>query len=301
MVTGLTPRGAPVRTRKEAYAVNKLNQMIDRFCFNHPRFGIPNLIWYLIGGNVLVYLLDYVSYSRVAVSSLLAFDRDLIFRGQIWRAFTFLFTSWGQGLFFFLIAMYFLWFIGTTLEREWGAGKFTLYYLLGWALSLISGLITGYASSSYLDMTLFLAFATLFPDVQFLLFFFIPIKAKWLAWADGVLLGLGLVRSLIAMQWGAAVAVVIALLNYLVFFWPELMYQVRRLRGQANYSRQSNVIRFKKAARDFKRQNYTHKCAVCGRTDTEFPELDFRYCSKCAGYHCYCADHINNHQHITEE
>ena len=280
--------------------MNKLNQMIDRFCFNHPRFGIPNLILYLIGGNVLVYLLDYVSYSRVAVSDLLAFDRDLILHGQVWRMFTFLFTSWGQGLFFFLLAMYFLWFIGTTLEREWGAGKFTLYYLLGWALSLLSGMITGYASSSYLDMTLFLAFATLFPDVQFLLFFIIPIKAKWLAWADGALLALGLIRSLIAFQWGAAVAVVIAVLNYLIFFWPELSYQIRRLRGQAGYSRKSNVIQFKKAARDFQRQNYTHKCAVCGRTDTEYPDLEFRYCSKCAGYHCYCADHINNHQHITQ-
>lgn len=280
--------------------MHKLNQMIDRFCLNHPRFGIPNLIYFLIGGNVLVYLLDYVSYSRVAVSSLLAFDRSLILQGQVWRMFTFLFTSWGQGLFFFLLAMYFLWFIGTSLEREWGSGKFTLYYLLGWVLSLISGMITGYASSSYLDMTLFLAFATLFPDVQFLLFFIIPIKAKWLAWADGVLLALGLMRSLLVLDWGGVLAVVIAVLNYLLFFWPELSHQVRRMRGRANYSRQSNVIQFKKAARDFKRQDYTHKCSVCGRTDTEYPDLEFRYCSKCAGYHCYCADHINNHEHIRE-
>lgn len=280
--------------------MNKLNQMIDRFCFNHPRFGIPNLIYFLIGGNVLVYLLDYVSYSRVAVSSLLAFDRSLILQGQVWRAFTFLFTSWGQGLFFFLLAMYFLWFIGTSLERQWGSAKFSLYYLLGWLLTLLSGLITGYASSTYLDMTLFLAFATLFPDVQFLLFFIIPIKAKWMAWVDGGILALGLVRSLLALNVGGALAVVMAVLNYLIFFWPELMYQVRRLRGQAKYSRQSNVLQFKQASRDLKRRNYTHKCAVCGRTDTEFPDLEFRYCSKCAGYHCYCIDHINNHEHIRE-
>ena len=280
--------------------MNKLNQMIDRFCLSHPRFGIPNLILYLIGGNILVYLLDYVSYSRVAVSALLEFDRGLVLQGQVWRLFTFVFTSWGQGLLTFLLAMYFLWFVGSSLQREWGTAKFSCYYLLGWLLSMLCGMITGYASSSYLDMTMFLAFATLFPDVQFLLFFFIPIKAKWLAWADGVLLGLGLLVSILNQDWGGVLAVVMAVLNYLIFFWPELMYQVRRLRGQAKYSRQSNVIQFKKAARDLKRQNYTHKCDVCGRTDTEYPELEFRYCSKCAGYHCYCIDHINNHEHVTQ-
>lgn len=274
--------------------------MIDRFCYSHPRFGIPNLIFYLLGGNILVYLLDYVSYSRVAVSSLLEFDRTLILQGQVWRAVTFLFTSWGQGLFSFLIAMYFLWFIGTSLEREWGTGKFTLYYILGWALTLLSGLVTGYASSRYLDMTMFLAFATLFPDVQFLLFFFIPVKAKWIAWVDGAVLGLGIIQAILTFDLGGLVAVIMAVLNYLIFFWPELMYQVRRLRGQAKHSRQENVIQFKKAARDLKRRDYTHKCDICGRTDTEFPDLEFRYCSKCSGYHCYCTDHINNHEHITE-
>ena len=45
---------------------------------------------------------------------------------------------------------------------------------------------------------------------------------------------------------------------------------------------------------------YHHKCAVCGRTDADHPELEFRYCSRCAGYHCFCQDHINNHIHFTE-
>ena len=280
--------------------VNKLNALIDRFCYQHPRFGIPNLIYYYIGGNIIVYLLDMVTYSGVAVSSLLSFDRTLIFQGQVWRLFTFLFTSWGQGIFFFLLAMYFAWVIGTSLEREWGTAKFNCYYLLGWLLSVISGMFTGYASSSYIDMTMFLAFATLFPDTQFLIFFIIPVKAKWLAWLDGALLAISLLRELIALNLGGAVAIVVAVLNYLIFFWPELMYQVRRLRNQGKYSRQSNVVQFKKAARDLKRQNYTHKCAVCGRTDADYPDLEFRYCSKCAGYHCYCIDHINNHEHITE-
>ena len=277
-----------------------LNNLIDRFCYNHPRFGIPNLVYYLIGGSCIVYLLDLLTYSRVAVSSLLAFDRTLIFQGQIWRLVTFLFTTWGQNPVSFLLAMYFLWFVGTSLEREWGTAKFTCYYGLGVLLTMLLGLVTGSASTAYIDLTLFLAFATLYPDTRFLLFFIIPVKAKWLGWIDAALLGISFLTSVFTLNLGGALMIVISIFNYLLFFWPELMYQVRRMRGEAKYSRQANVVNFKKAARDLKRRDYVHKYTVCGRTDAEFPDLEFRYCSRCAGYHCYCMDHINNHVHITE-
>lgn len=277
-----------------------LNNLIERFCFRHPRFGIPNLVYYLIGGSCLVYLLDLLTYTQVAVSNLLAFDRALIFQGQVWRLVTFPFTTWGQNPFFFLLAMYFLWFIGTNLEREWGSAKFTFYYGLGLVITIVLGLITGSATSEYIDLSLFLAFATLYPDTQFLLFFIIPVKAKWLGWLDGILLGISFFGCLFALDFGGALLVAASVFNYLLFFWPELMYQVKRLRGQAKYSQQPNVIHFKRAAKELKQRNYTHKCTVCGRTDAEYPDLEFRYCSRCAGYHCYCMDHINNHVHITE-
>ncbi len=280
--------------------MNKLNTWIERFCLTHPRFGIPNLIYFLIGGKALVYVLDIITYSGVAVSSLLEFDRTLILQGQVWRIVTFLFTTWGQNVFFFILAMYFLWMLGVSLEREWGTAKFTCYYGLGLLLAVVVGFCGGTASTGYLNMSLFLAYATLFPDTQFLLFFIIPIKAKWLAWVDGGLLAISFVSCLIHLNWIDALLIVVALLNYLIFFWPELMYHARRLRGQGKYSQRSNVIQFKKAARDFKRRDYIHKCDVCGRTDADYPDLEFRYCSKCAGYHCYCIDHINNHEHITE-
>ncbi|MCD7734660.1 MAG: rhomboid family intramembrane serine protease [Clostridiales bacterium] len=281
--------------------MNRLNNLIERFCYQHPRFGVPNLVYYLIGGSAIVYVLDLISYSGVAVSSMLSFDRALIFQGQVWRLITFVFTTWGEGIIYFLLGMYFLWFIGTNLEREWGTAKFNCYYFLGLILTVVVGLFTGSASTSYLEMTLFLAFATLYPDARFLLFFFIPIKAKWLGYIEGGLLAISLVMSLISLDVGGALCIVVSVLNYLIFFWPELVYQVNRLRGRANHARQPNVIQFKKASRDLKKQNYTHKCTVCGRTDVDYPDLEFRYCSRCAGYHCYCLDHINNHVHITEE
>ena len=39
-------------------------------------------------------------------------------------------------------------------------------------------------------------------------------------------------------------------------------------------------------------------CTICGKTDTSHPDLEFRYCSRCQGYHCYCQEHISNHTHI---
>ena len=44
-----------------------------------------------------------------------------------------------------------------------------------------------------------------------------------------------------------------------------------------------------------------HKCAVCGRTEKDDPNLEFRYCSKCEGNLEYCMDHLYTHKHVTKE
>ena len=272
-----------------------LSDKIDRFCYKHPRFGIPNLMLILVACNAIVYVLDLVSHGTL--SPLLYFSRHYIFQGQIWRLITFIIVPDSQGIFWFAISMYFYWFIGSQLEREWGSGKFTIYYATGVLMTIITGLCTGYATMSYVNLSLFLAFATLFPNLRFLVFFIIPVKAKWLAWIDGAMLLFSFVFSLVTLHWGGAVLIVVSMLNYLIFFWDELMYYVRRQKRSTG--RQAmNFKRATQARKDAK--GYLHKCAVCGRTDTDYPDLEFRYCSKCVGYYCYCMDHINNHIHITE-
>lgn len=279
--------------------MKSLSQWIDRFCARHPRFGIPNLMLYIVIGNVLVYLMDTLSNTGFFMSSVLAFNASAIFHGQIWRLVTFVIVpSFGGNMLFFALSLYFYWFIGSALEREWGSGKFTMFYLLGVALNIVVGLLTGYASMGYVNLSLFFAFATLYPDLQFLLFFIIPVKAKWLGWIDGALFLLMILANLVNGQWPAAVAAVVAILNYVIFFWEEISYVLRR--GRRSTSRKT--MNFKQSVNRVRQQKgYLHKCAVCGRTDTDYPDLDFRYCSKCKGYYCYCADHINNHVHITEE
>lgn len=272
-----------------------LSDRIDRFCYKHPRFGISNLMLAIVVGNIIVYLLDMVS--RGTLSPLLYFSRYYILHGQLWRLITFIFVPDSQGILWFALSMYFYWFIGSNLEREWGSGKFTIYYGTGVLMTIICGLCTGFASMSYVNLSLFLAFATLFPNLQFLVFFIIPVKAKWLAWLDAALLAINFVSALVTLRWASAILIVISLLNYLIFFWNDLMYYVRRQRRST--SRQA--MNFKRAAQAKKEaKGYIHKCAVCGRTDTDYPDLEFRYCSKCVGYYCYCMDHINNHVHITE-
>ena len=149
-----------------------------------------------------------------------------------------------------------------------------------------------------MNLSMFLAFAFLFPDTQLLLFFFIPVKIKWLAWLDIAVFVIGIVQSLLAGSWLGAILPVVALLNFLVFIWPAIDAFIQRRK----YQHAPQTVNFKKAVRQQQQQKgYHHKCAVCGRTDTDYPDLQFRYCSKCVGYHCFCQDHIFSHVHFTEE
>jgi hypothetical protein len=281
--------------------VKVFRNAVDRFCYNHPRFGIPNLMLIIIAGQALVYLMDLFSSSTF--SAILTFSRSAIFRGEIWRLVSFVFvppSSGSLGLIGVALTLYFYFFIGTTLERQWGSGRFTCYYLVGMLVNIVAGLIVGYTDMYYINMSLFLVFASLYGDIQFLVMFLIPVKARWLGWADLVLFLVGIVTS----RFPYNLLPLVALAYFILFFGEEALELLpRSWQGKwLNHRRkQNNVVNFQKAARKIqKEKNYLHKCEVCGRTDTDYPDLEFRYCSRCEGYHCYCMDHINNHQHHTE-
>ncbi len=271
-----------------------LTNAIDRFCYRHPKFGIPNLMLYIIIGNVLVFVLDMVS--GYTCSAMLYFSRYQIFHGEIWRLITFLFVPGSTRIFNFVLSAFLYFFIGSTLERQWGPGRFTFYYLIGVVVHIIFGLVTGYASTYYLNMSMFFAFATLYPDAQFLLII-IPVKAKWLAWIDAAFFLLAVVTGSFPYNLLPLVAVI----NYLIFFGEDLYEWVWGKLGHSPRRKKRSTMSFKKEAKRIqKEKGYLHKCAVCGRTDADYPDLEFRYCSKCKGYYCYCMDHINSHIHITD-
>ena len=296
--------------------MKKLSNAIDRFCYAHPRFGIPDLMRYIVIGNVIVYLLAVFSASGLSAVQFLGFNWDRVLHGEVWRLVTFVFVSGYSSLhdlIWLALFLYFYYFIGSTLEREWGTAKFSLYYLSGMVLTLIVSIAVSIASggaasyvygTSYINLSMFFAFAMLFPDAQVLLFFIIPVKMKWLAWIDGAFFALKVVASLIAGELLGALLPVVALLNFFVFLWPSLSGLFQRQAHYAQHRNSHQTIHFKSSVRQQEKkareQGYHHKCCVCGRTDTDYPDLEFRYCSRCAGYHCFCQDHIFNHVHFTE-
>lgn len=282
--------------------MRKLMNRIERFCYQHPRFGIPNLMMIIVFGNAAMWLLMQMD-TTAQLYQLLRFSGQAVLHGQIWRIITFVFIPGESNLLWLAISLYFYYWIGSSLEREWGNGKFTIYYVSGMLLTAIYGvllsLILGQdvvVNTTYLNLSLFFAFATLFPDVQVLLFFIIPIKVKWLAYLDAALF----VLAVVTLPFPIDLLPVVAVLNYLVFCgdWLFDYFRPNRIRQR------QKTVNFKREARRINREQsskpYNHKCAVCGKTDAEHPELEFRYCSRCAGYHCFCQEHINNHIHFTE-
>ncbi len=277
------------------------SKKVDLFCYKHPRFGISNLMLYVVIGNVIIWLFSMMDTTYTLIN-LLSFSPYHILQGQVWRLFTFIIIPNSSG-FLALIFFYFYYFIGKTLEDRWGTARFNLYFFTGVLLTIIYGfvlyLVSGISypvSAQYIYLSMFFSFATLFPDMRVLLFFIIPIKMKWLAIVDAVVFVMGVIGTPFPLN----LLPVVAVLNYLLFCGDELFGYVRpRSRKQrkaaTNFKREVHRIQYEQKVKP-----YNRRCEVCGRTDTEYPNLEFRYCSRCAGYHCFCIDHINAHHHFSE-
>ena len=288
---------------EEVLSLRSFDSWLDRFCAKHRNLAVPNLMLYIVIGNVIVFVLDM--FSRYSFSHMLTFVPYYIFHGQIWRLVTFIFVPEGSNLLFVAISLYFYYFIGNALEREWGSARFTVFYGIGVLVNIAVGLVLSFlyglnypwpvVSMYYINMSLFFAFAALYPDLQVLLFFIIPVKVKWLAWIDAAFFAWSILSSLFHLNWVGVVLPVVAILNFLLFFSSD----AARIFGRVRHRTSRQTINFNKATKEAKKdKGYLHKCAVCGITDADDPNMEFRYCSKCSGFYCYCMDHINNHMHI---
>ena len=293
---------------KDVISLKKIRNRFERFCFKHKNWGIPNLMLYITIANALVYLFcmfskDYTLYYA------LCFDRALILQGQVWRLFTYIFTSvFSYGNIIFVVLGLICYFsLGRAIEHIWGTLRFNLFYFTGVILMDIYCMIFGgYADSTFLNLSLFLSYATLFPDHHFVLFFIIPIKA----WILGVIDLALLLLQVVTNSFPYNLFPIIALANYFLFFGKDVC-NIFPLSWRVNASR---LFRKKKTAQkttgtvplagSYRAEHatvkapYTHRCTVCGKTDVSNPELEFRYCSRCNGYFCYCQDHISNHTHV---
>lgn len=275
-----------------------MKKFINSFCQKHPGFGLPHLIKYITFANVIMWVISMISPRFL---SYMTFNPWYIMHGQVWRLISFAFIPPSTGL-LAIIAFYFYYFIGSTLEARWGTVRFNIYFLSGIVLTVLYGMIIYFAfgmivnlNAQYIYLSMFFSFAAMFPDTQVLLFFFIPIKMKWLGIIDAVFF----VASIFSTPFPACLLPLVAVLNFFIFCGEDLLYAFG-----ISKRRPASTVSFKKASARIRKEQagnlYRHKCCVCGRTDADYPDLEFRFCSKCSGYHCFCVDHINNHIHFTE-
>ncbi len=215
------------------YRQGLLNRLDKKF----GRYAIKNLMLIFVGAMAIVFIMNLAIASTAGKSiySQLIFDREAIFRGEIWRIFTFIFLPPNSSPLFIILSLYLYYIIGSTLERQWGAFGFNAFYLLGIIGSIIAGFIVDYATNYYLNLSLFLAFALLNPDFELLLFFFIPIKMKWLAVLDIFLIAVDFFQS----SWDIRASIIASLMNLLIFFTPHLFDHCRaiyrRIKWKSNF------------------------------------------------------------------
>lgn len=201
---------------------------LDRLERRIGRHYIPHLMQYLVMAMLGVFILEYLPLKRSAFN-LLYFNRTLILRGEVWRLITFIFLPPTGSIVFILLSLYFYYFLGTSLENHWGGARFNIYYAIGVLGNILAGFLTGFTTNTYLNTSLLLAFAVLYPDMELTLFFFLPVKVRWI----GIAWGLYLIYQLIVVAWPYKVALILSFLPFVLFFgkqaWLQLRMDGRRL------------------------------------------------------------------------
>jgi len=222
--------------------------ILDKLAYKLRKIAIKNLMLYVVAGQFLVFLLDLLMSARygTTLSQMIEFNRALILQGQVWRVLTFVFVPPSAGIIFIFFVLYFYWLIGKSLENEWGAAKFNLYYYICMLFLIAAGFITGSNDNIYLNMSLFFAFAVFYPNFQILLFFILPIKIKWLAYADAAYF----LVILIIGTWTERASILAAVAVFLLFFGKQLFRDIRNL-SLSMYNRR----KYKKSVQWGEKQN----------------------------------------------
>ena len=280
------------------------------------KYAIPNLTLYLIICYGIGYLMQYLV---PAGYQYLMLDPFLVLKGQVWRLVTWiLIPPDSSNIFFVLITLYLYYSLGGLLERIWGTYKYHVYLFSGLLFTILGAFVLcGYSvlmgaqptmytglyllnngsavyfgqfSTYYINMSIFLACAASIPDVQVLLMFIFPIKVKWLGIVYGIILLVNCIQGGIA-TW---IVVIFSLLNFLVFFLRskgKMHLSVGQIKRQQEFHQKMRSAGQTKGIT-------RHKCAICGRTELDGDDLEFRFCSKCNGNYEYCQYHLFTHEHV---
>ncbi|MCR4740107.1 MAG: hypothetical protein K5886_07590 [Lachnospiraceae bacterium] len=298
-----------------------MNKLINKLERRFGRYAVSNLSLFIIIAYVIGYILTLTGSVEF-----IALNPYKILHGQIWRIITWIIVPPSALNIFTIIMLFFYYSIGTSLERTWGAFRYNLYIfsgilftilgafflfavysLMGYPGAAIGDFLANAFSTYYINLSIFLAFAASYPDMQVLLYFIIPIKIKWLAYLDVAVLALSFFQG----NWGIKVSIITSLLNFILFFFGTTNFRrfsPKEIRRRAAFKKQ-----IRNAAGNINRtasgytgtpdkpqgsiRPYKHKCAICGRTELDGDDLEFRFCSKCHGNFEYCQEHLFTHEH----
>lgn len=280
---------------------------IDKLERKFGRWGIPNLTMYMVICYVLGYLLNALNPSLL---SMLSLEPAMILRGQIWRLVTWVIYPPQNGNFlFFVIAIFFFYYpIGNSLERTWGTFRYNLYIFSGLFFVVVGAFLTYFLTGRvylvgsvfttyYVSTSVFLAYAACYPDMQLLLWFVIPIKMKWMGWLYGIMILYDIVSYVRMGAWVMTVPIIASFLNFILFFFSGInlhRYNPKEVKRRREFKKAMAGSRVNPDTGSVAK----HKCAICGRTELDDPNLEFRFCSKCNGNYEYCQDHLFTHEHV---
>ncbi len=275
--------------------MNFLNKLERKF----GRYAIRGLSKYLIALYIVGAILSVSSrFTHFDFyGSFLALNPHLVMQGQVWRLFTFLMATPTDNLIFLILVLLCYYSLCRELEYIWGDFKFNLYILTGAVGTIIASFILYfvtmipyiYMDTFYLNLSIMLAYCASFPEARFYFYGIIPIKAKWLGILEGIFLAYNFFVGGIVTK----VAIVVSLMNFLLFFFGTRNYH-KYSPKQAR--RRNTYIKEVRTSTNMTR----HRCHVCGRTELDDPNLEFRYCSKCEGNYEYCSAHLYTHVHIRQ-
>lgn len=275
------------------------------------RYAIPNLSAIMIALYAAGYLL-WIGMPQIL--NYCTLDPGLILKGQVWRLISWIVIPPSALNIFTVIMLFFYYSIGKVLEQTWGNFRYNMYIFSGILFTVIGAFILYFIfgeetmhyysivfSTYYINMSIFLAFASSYPDMTVLLYFVIPLKMKWL----GMIYAAMLIRQIIISGTVTRVVIIVSLLNFLLYFFcfrDKRMWQSAKRQKAFQQSYQSGMKNRGEKQQTFHRAGSAavirHKCAICGRTDQDDPTLEFRFCSKCDGNLEYCNEHLFTHQHV---
>jgi len=277
--------------------IDKLEKKFGKIC-------IPNLMLYLI----ILYAVGFViqTVNPGFYIEYLSLNAERILHGEVWRIISYLLYPPSSNVLLLILLSLIYFSLGKTLESVWGSFKFNLYIFVGILGNVIAAIIIYLVWGSVylltadkLYLSMLLAMAATFPDMRFYIYFILPVKAKWLGIFYAAFLGYQVVMSIINKDWPGVVALVLSLLNFAIFFFfIRKSKRSGQTKAQAVFKEKMREAVAKQKEEQRRANMPRHRCAICGITDIDNPNIEFRFCSKCDGNFEYCSEHLYTHQHV---